>query len=227
MEKGMNIQQLSPEILRRDPFAAIPGLASTGVSDPLRYYSKPFVGKIFRSRIKMGLDLLGSDYERILEVGYGSGFLLPHLSTRAKSVFGLDLDADPEMVQSRLKGIMGVSPRLVRGSILSIPFEDGYFDCVVAFSILEHIKDYEKALGELHRVTAPGGTVLIGMPSVNKFMEYAFQAIGFKGIDDHHVTPPQKLLSAAGDTFLVQKRKTLPFDLPMKWGLYHVFLLRR
>ena len=55
-------------------------LQANGPDDPLPYYYKPVIGKIYCERIKMALDLLTPPYGAILEMGHGSGILLPSLS---------------------------------------------------------------------------------------------------------------------------------------------------
>ena len=66
--------------------------------DPLPYYYKPFIGSIYRSRIEQGLNLLTPPYESILEMGYGSGLLLPSLSDMCNSLSGIDLNSNPKQV---------------------------------------------------------------------------------------------------------------------------------
>jgi hypothetical protein len=60
-----------------------------------------------------------------------------------------------------------------------------------------------------------GGTLLVGMPAVNKTMEYLFQAIGFAGIEAHHVTSPEEMHGAAAGLFKLKSTDRLPnFLLP-------------
>lgn len=54
---------------------------------------------------------------------------------------------------------------LQRGDATSLDFADGRFDCIYSFHALEHIPDYRKALQEMRRVLAPGGTYCIGTPN--------------------------------------------------------------
>ena len=42
----------------------------------------------------------------------------------------------------------------------------------------------------------PGGRFLLGMPAVNTMMELGFRAIGFKDINERHVTTPRAVASA-------------------------------
>jgi len=48
--------------------------------DPLRFYYRPLIGRVFRARIDAGLALLSGRYRRLLEIGYGSGLLMPTLA---------------------------------------------------------------------------------------------------------------------------------------------------
>jgi SAM-dependent methyltransferase len=50
------------------------------------------------------------------------------------------------------------------GLVSSIPFDDGAFDLVAAFDIVEHVDDDDAALSELSRVSAPTATVLLSAP---------------------------------------------------------------
>ena len=48
--------------------------------DPLPYYYNRWVGWLYRHRLQMGLDLLPAGGRRVLEVGVGSGVLVPTLT---------------------------------------------------------------------------------------------------------------------------------------------------
>jgi SAM-dependent methyltransferase len=209
-----------------DPFFAVRKLKHTGESDPLRYYFHPVVGFLFRERIAMGLRLLKGSYKSLLEVGYGSGFLLPYWEKISDRVSVLDLDAEPSKVLKDLKNVTDSDFELQNGSILKTNYPDNTFDCIVAFSILEHVAEADVAVDEMLRISTPGATILIGMPAVNKMMEYGFRSIGFKQIGDHHVTTPQEFLKSARRRLTLIEKRTLPFNLPVAFGLYHTFLFQ-
>ena len=74
----------------------------------------------------------------------------------------------------------------------------------------------------------PGGHFLIGLPAVNKAMTLAFRAIGFRGIDDHHVSDIHDVRAAATSAgFSVARTATLPFGVPLGWAPYSAMLLQR
>ncbi len=209
------------------------GMEKSGPSDPIPYYFRGWgIGRIFRRRIVMGLEMIPElpVGARVLEIGYGAGLVLYNLAARAGELHGLDLDADPGVVGQRLVKL-GVKAALVQGSVVDMRavYPDGYFDLVVCFSTLEHVAEIGAALDEMDRVTASGGHLLLGIPAVNRFMDVAFRAIGFHNIDRHHVTSPKKvwtLLRGQGNRWEV-RRRTLPPAAPFPAALYHTFLVRK
>jgi len=188
------------------------------------------VGYLFRQRINLGLGLLPERrFESVLEVGYGAGALLAVMGECAQELHGVDLDADPTAVSAMLE-TRRQRAELRRGSVYELPYEDARFDLVYSFSVFEHLHDYRKALAEVSRVLRPQGLFLLGMPAVNKTMELGFSLLGFKGIEDHHVTTPSQVSGAFGDAGLrLQRRTSLDFPAAPPFGmrLYYCWLLER
>ncbi len=193
--------------------------------DPLRYYYRPIVGALYRGRIEQGLSLLDPPYAAILEIGYGSGLLIPTLAKIGKHVAGVDLASDPAKTRERL-GSIGVEATLLKGDICKMDFPDGCFDLVVAFSVFEHIADPLPALATIHRLLKRGGSFLVGMPRVDRLMSKLFPLIGYKTIDEHHVTNPKAFLAAASEFFTLERTTQIPSFLPAFVGLYFNMLLR-
>jgi SAM-dependent methyltransferase len=209
--------RLDVEMLRRLP--------KTGPTDPIEFYRRPIVGSLYRRRIDLGLAMLRDRrFGSALEIGYAAGAVLTALAPVVDDLHGLDLDADADAIRARLSG-HGVHASLVRGSVYALPYPDAMFDLVVCFSVFEHLHEYPKGLAEVARVLRPGGVFLLGMPAVNRFMELSFRAIGFKGIEDHHVTKPQQVAARFRDAgFSVAA--TGPLDVPGV-RLYYNWLLEK
>lgn len=205
-------------------------LPKNGETDPIEYYRRPLVGALFRRRINLGLALLPPRrFGRALEVGYGAGAVQLALAPAVDELFGIDLDADPEPVARRLAA-KGIAAKLAKGSVYRLPFLDATFDLVVSFSVFEHLRAYEQALFETRRVLRPRGLLLLGMPAVNRMMQAGFRAIGFEGIEDHHVTTPSMVAARFEDVGLrVVAKATLDVPAPRPFGmtLYHDWLLER
>jgi ubiquinone/menaquinone biosynthesis C-methylase UbiE len=199
------------------------GLPKTGPTDPIEFYRRPLVGGLYRRRIDLGLAMLRDRrFGAALEIGYGAGAVLMALAPAVDELHGLDLDADADVIGARLSD-RSVRAALVRGSVYELPYPDSKFDLVVCFSVFEHLHEYPKGLAEVARVLRPGGSFLLGIPAVNRFMELSFRAIGFKGIEDLHVTKPQQVAARFEDAgFSVVE--TRPLDLPGV-RLYYNWLL--
>lgn len=90
----------------------------------------------------------------VLEVGCGTGLVLQRIAAFARSAKGVDL-SEGMLTKARDRGL-----DVVQGSALGLPFADGQFDVTCSFKVLAHIPDIRTALGEMARVTRPGGVVL-------------------------------------------------------------------
>jgi SAM-dependent methyltransferase len=204
-------------------------LAVNGPYDPLPSYYKPFVGILYRDRIERTLALLeGVPFRSVLEIGYGSGVLLPTLCAIAPDVTAIDRLSDPRTASERLSRL-GCSPRLLRCEAERMRFPAGRFDLVVSISTFEHIPGprLESAARLILKSLRPGGHLLAGIPAVNGFMDRTLSLIGYPSMSDHHVTRPRdvfRILSA----FLEPVRHTrMPSFLPDPFCFYHSYLFRK
>ncbi|MFQ3622220.1 MAG: class I SAM-dependent methyltransferase [Acetobacteraceae bacterium] len=100
----------------------------------------------------------------VLDAGCGTGGLLSRLAAAApgRALAGLDLSTEA-IRRARLK-VPGAF--LAVGSIGRLPFRDGGFGAAVSCDVLCHrMVDEQAALAELHRVLAPGGTLILNLPA--------------------------------------------------------------
>ncbi|HEY2745512.1 MAG TPA: class I SAM-dependent methyltransferase [Polyangia bacterium] len=219
----------APLVLRLPPPGA---LVPNNAVDPLPFYYRPFVGKVFAARLNSGLRLLDGRYRRVLEIGYGSGLLMPTLASVCDELYGLDLEREPPGLRDRLARL-GVAPKeLVQANARAMPFADGFFDVVVAFSVFEHLRahELELTLAEAARVLSPNGRLLVGCPAVHKLMNAAFATIGFSDIEEHHFSTIADVVAAATPWFTVERRAALPSvmkTMPLGWAPYTTVLLAR
>lgn len=54
-------------------------------------------------------------------------------------------------------------------NVLPWPFRDGAFDEIECIDILEHVDDFPRAMGEIHRILAPGGRIHIEGPHFTSY----------------------------------------------------------
>jgi SAM-dependent methyltransferase len=84
--------------------------------------------------------------KRVLDVGCGDKPYYPFFSSAA-SYIGVDVQQNPNAD--------------LHGAAEAIPAGDDAFDIVICTQVLEHADDPAQAVREMHRVTAPGGRVLL------------------------------------------------------------------
>jgi len=127
----------------------------------------------------------------VVDLGTGTGRILPELSRRAERIIAVD--ASPEMLEEARKrvaasGIDGIDFRL--GDLAHLPFQDGEVDAVVANMVLHHAPEPAQAVAEIHRVLRPGGKLLLGdfLPHDQEWMRerFADQWLGFSSSDISH-----------------------------------------
>ncbi len=110
--------------------------------------------------------------ERILDMGCGAGRHAFESFRRGGHVVALDQD-DVEL--KNVAGLFvamgqcneapsGARAVALRGDALNLPFPDGAFDRIIASEVLEHIPEDRRAMSELSRVLAPGGTIAVTVP---------------------------------------------------------------
>lgn len=96
---------------------------------------------------------------KILNVGCGTGGTLPLLE-KYGTVDNVDVSDEALKFMKKL----GYS-RLTKVDGTTMPFKDNSYDIVVAFDVLEHIKDDAAALREWRRVLKPGGEIVMTVPA--------------------------------------------------------------
>ncbi len=112
-------------------------------------------------------DALATTSGRVLDAGCGTGGLLARLRAHPNlELYGLEYDAAAAPRAATKSGA-----RVTRGSINALPFADASFQAVVSADVLCHAAVAPAAaLAELRRVLAPGGLLVLNMPSYQWLM---------------------------------------------------------
>lgn len=101
-----------------------------------------------------------------LDIGCGTGDLLPYFVGRGTQYTGLDIS--PKMIEraeaNHPAQIASGKARFVVGDSEGLPFRDAEFDAVTAVALIEYLPDAGHILDETCRVLKPGGYALFTVP---------------------------------------------------------------
>lgn len=99
----------------------------------------------------------------VLDIACGEGYGSEILSSRARSVIGVDINSVAIAHARAAYERPGLS--FLEGSATAIPIDDNSVDLIVSFETIEHLTEQEEMLVELKRVLRPGGVLLISSPN--------------------------------------------------------------
>jgi 2-polyprenyl-3-methyl-5-hydroxy-6-metoxy-1,4-benzoquinol methylase len=124
-----------------------------------------YVHRWISMRAKMRDDLLDFvpvEARSMIELGCGEGALGQAVKARQRArVVGVELDrAAAAIARKRIDDVYQGDVE----EIVSLLHEK--FDCIVASEIIEHVVDPWSLLGELRRIAAPGGQLILSIPNL-------------------------------------------------------------
>jgi SAM-dependent methyltransferase len=125
--------------------------------------------------------------DNVLEVGFGPGVVIQRLSKRASEGYVAGIDPSREMVQqARARNATAIQNGRVdlrRGSVDSLPFDDGSFDKALAVNSMQVWPNRAIGLREMRRVMKPGARIALGFTPYsgqpNKELSETLLAAGF------------------------------------------------
>lgn len=104
-------------------------------------------------------EVLKFDYRSApaLDVGCGGGILAEEFAAMGFRVTGIDPSEQSLVTARQHAQSMALSIDYQKGTGESIPFPDNTYPVVYCCDVLEHVRDLPKVIGEIYRVTKPGG----------------------------------------------------------------------
>lgn len=110
------------------------------------------------------------DKKRSLEFGSGKGGLSLILKRKFPDmdVHLLDLEINAVEFSKELFKYYNLDATFHTDDFLKMPFPDENFDFIHGNTALEHVKDTEKAIKELTRITTKNGIILVTVPNSNR-----------------------------------------------------------
>lgn len=112
------------------------------------------------------VEMVDSHTPRVLDIGCAFGINGEKLKQKGvKEVIGVEIDPKAyEEAQNRLD-------KVFFGNVekIDLPFENGYFDCIIYADVLEHLIDPWSVLKKHRRLLKDEGNLIISIPNVRHY----------------------------------------------------------
>ncbi len=156
----------------------------SGKYDPIRRLEhwNPLIRKAYMNRFIVCFEQLKKVNGKLLELGIGSGYTIPHLIHKGFHIFGLDLHKKLSIFK---KIYQNSNIFLIRADAQKLPFITHSFDFLIAISLLEHLNEPEKTLIEIRRVLKEDGEVNFGIPVKNLLTQLWFLLSRSPAAEEH------------------------------------------
>ena len=114
----------------------------------------------------------------VLDWGCGWGQVSSLLHERGVDVEAFDFRADEPVHEIELEQFSGFRVQ-VSGEPVGLPYPDDHFSAVLSCGVLEHVKDPDGSLDELHRILRPGGRLYVyKLPNRLSYLEAIAKRVG-------------------------------------------------
>ncbi len=196
---------------RRLNLLPLNALVKTGDVDHADWNHKFLLGRISRARFHLIKRLLSEKRgARLLEIGYGSGVFLPEPSKYADEIYGVDVHHEQEKVTEKLAAFDVKVKELTTGGAETMPWEDDFFDFVVAVSALEFVEDLEKVCGEVKRILKPSGSFFVVTPGQSPMLDFGLKILTGKNAKEDFADRREMILPTLFKHFDVKKQFAFP-----------------
>jgi len=101
----------------------------------------------------------------ILDAGCGKGWLSVCAWEEGFDVYSLDIAKNVIKESSFIFKEKDASIKLMRTSLLGMPFSDSSFDSIMCINVLEHIPEVNSAMSEMKRVLKKAGRLILVIPN--------------------------------------------------------------
>ncbi len=122
-----------------------------------------------------------SQGDKVLDVGCGRGVLLETFADAGFETHGFEISADAT------RGIDSRAHIRTAGSLSEAEYPSEFFDRVVIWHVLEHVRDPRATIAEIHRVLKPGGQIVVAVPNFSSWQAR------WAGADWFHLDLPRHL----------------------------------
>jgi SAM-dependent methyltransferase len=119
--------------------------------------------QIYKNKLRIILNFLKNKKGKILDIGFGSGYLETMIIKHKYKLSLCGIDISPVVVNKAQRTLLG---EYKVSGISKIPYKNCFFDIVLALDVIEHIQDSKtmNSYIEMNRVLKRNGILIISIP---------------------------------------------------------------
>lgn len=140
---------------------------------------------------------------KALDLGCGTGRLIPTLKKSATKVTAADVSE--EMLRIVKQKFPEVETSLA--NVNDLPFNEGYFDLVVASFLIVHVRDLEIAFDQIYRVLKDGGIFIVTNINQKKAPKLELKNGEEIVIESHYHRPVDVIKALEKSIFKIEKEE--------------------
>lgn len=158
----------------------------------------------------------------VLDIGCGIGQLAIDTAQNVKKVIGTDIDRKAIKIarESAKERLLTNIQFMIHDSNKKLPFQDKYFDKIIANDILEHLIKREFALKEIKRVLKKDGYLFLVCDNPDTSWKKQKKSVGFfyyADLDHKYEYSKQEIIKLlTKHKFEVLRISTVTYDTPLK-----------
>ena len=147
--------------------------------------------------------------DKVLEIGCGTGHFSRYFEELGAEVTGLD--TSPEMLKVAKDKSRNIEIDFEAGDAYKLPFGNNSFDLVAMITVLEFIREPERALAEAFRVSR--GKVFLGILNRSSFLSWRRKRSGKKVWQEARFYTTKEVLGLLGKDRKIKWKSILVFPL--------------
>ncbi len=200
-------------------------LIKTGPVDHADWNFRKDIGWIMRRRFHLVRRLLsGARFDRVLEIGYGSGVFMPELRSVCNELYGVDVHEQSRDVAETLLRF-GVDAKLLSARASQVPVEDNFFDCVLAVSAIEFVDDLRATCREVGRILRPTGFFVMVTPGDSRLLDLGLKLATGESAKRDYGDRRAQVVPTVLEYFRLVEAKRFPRWAPRGLQLYRALKL--
>lgn len=143
-------------------------------SNPVHVYPPEWVVRTFLGRYpELTLDKSKYAGSKVLDIGFGDGRCFTLLHNNGFHIYGVEITEEIITLCKQRMQREGINVNFKKGTNSEIPFEDDFFDYLLASSSCYYVDQgttFSDNLREYNRVLKPGGIFIAALPTPNSFI---------------------------------------------------------